>query len=136
MLVGHTLKNRYRIYDRLGMGGAATVYLARDSDTGQMVIVKVVHPHLVNEQFIGRFQREIDILEKLDNDHVIRLFAWGLREFDEKLNESRPSSSRASPWPISSTRAARWMKPPRWQLRGRWRWGWPTSTNSRSSTAM
>jgi serine/threonine protein kinase len=87
VLEGHTLKNRYRVYDRLGMGGAATVYLARDTTTGQMVIVKLVHPHLVDEQFIGRFEREIELLQRLDNPHVIKLYDWALREFDAELNQ-------------------------------------------------
>ncbi len=85
MLVGHTIKNRYRIYDRLGVGGSATVYLARDAQTGQMVVVKVVHNNLINEEFIGRFKREIDVLQKIDNEHVIRLFDWGLREYEDGI---------------------------------------------------
>jgi serine/threonine protein kinase len=88
VLTGHTLRNRYRIYDRLGSGGAATVYLARDSQTGQMVIVKVVHPHLVDEQFIGRFRREIELLQELNNPHIIRLYDWSLREFDPDANQT------------------------------------------------
>lgn len=88
MLTGHTLRDRYRIYDRLGAGGAATVYLARDSKTGQMVIVKVVHPHLVDDQFIGRFQREIDLLQQLDNPHIIHLYDWALREHDAETNQT------------------------------------------------
>ncbi len=87
VLIGHTLKGRYRVYDRLGVGGAATVYLARDSQTGQMVIVKVVHSHLVNDKFIARFQREIDLLQKINNPHVICLHDWALRELDSDLNQ-------------------------------------------------
>jgi serine/threonine protein kinase len=87
VLISHTLKERYRVYDRLGMGGAATVYLARDSQAGQMVIVKVVHPHLVNEQFIGRFEREIDVLQQIDCPYIFRLYDWALREYNSDLDE-------------------------------------------------
>lgn len=87
MLIGHTLKNRYRIYDHLGTGGAATVYLARDAQSGQMVVVKLVHPHLINEQFIARFKREIDLLQQLDNPHIIHLYDWALREYDSEINQ-------------------------------------------------
>jgi serine/threonine protein kinase len=87
VLIGHTLKDCYIIYDRLGVGGAATVYLARNKKTGQMAIVKVVHPHLVNDRFIGRFEREIDLLQKLDNPHIIKLYDWALREYNEELNQ-------------------------------------------------
>lgn len=88
MLTGQTLRGRYTIYDRLGSGGAATVYLARDSQTGQMVIVKVVHPHLVDERFIGRFEREIDLLRQLDNPHIIKLYDWALQELEPTTRQT------------------------------------------------
>nr|MBN1229261.1 serine/threonine protein kinase [Anaerolineae bacterium] len=88
MLVGKKLKDRYHIYDRLGVGGAATVYLGRDSKTGQMVIIKVVHSHLVNDQFIGRFQREIDLLTQINTPHIIKLYDWALQEFDPNIGEA------------------------------------------------
>lgn len=87
MLIGHTLKDRYRIYDRLGSGGAATVYLGRDQVTGLMVIIKLVHNHLVNDKFIGRFKREIELLQKLHNPYVIQLYDWALQEFDSETNQ-------------------------------------------------
>jgi serine/threonine-protein kinase len=88
VLTGHTIKGRYRIYDRLGMGGAATVYLARDTTSGRMVVVKVVHPHLVNDQFIARFEREIDLLQQIQSPYIIRLYDWALRDYDDVLHES------------------------------------------------
>ncbi len=88
MLIGHTLKNRYRVYDRLGVGGAATVYLGRDSITGQMVVVKLVHAHLTDENYIGRFKREIDLLKEIDNPYIIKLYDWSLNEFDPKVGQT------------------------------------------------
>jgi serine/threonine protein kinase len=86
VLIGHTLKGHYRVYDQLGVGGAATVFLARDAETGQMVVVKLVHSHLVNEQFKGRFQREIDLLQQIEDPHIICLYDWGLEEYDSELD--------------------------------------------------
>jgi serine/threonine-protein kinase len=85
VLIGRTLKGRYRIYERLGVGGAATVYLGRDIQTGQMIVVKLIHSHLADEQFIGRFKREIDLLQKLDNPHIIALYDWAVGEYDPQL---------------------------------------------------
>jgi serine/threonine protein kinase len=87
VLIGHTLKGRYRVYDQLGVGGAATVFLARDSETGQMVVVKLVHAHLVNDQFKGRFQREIDLLQQIEDPHIICLYDWALEELEEHDSE-------------------------------------------------
>lgn len=82
MLIGKTLKGRYHVYDRLAEGGAAAVYLCRDTATGKMAVTKIVHDHLVDERFIARFQREIDLLQQLDSPHVMKLYDWSLREFD------------------------------------------------------
>lgn len=87
-MIGTTVKSRYRIYDRLGAGGSATVYLARDGQTGGMVIVKVVHENLVDHEFIMRFKREIEILSHLNNQHVIHLYDWGLEEFHPESGQS------------------------------------------------
>ncbi len=82
MLIGRTLKERYRIYDTIGEGGAGKVYLARDSETGQMAVVKVVHSHLVNDEFMARFEREIDLLQRISNPYVIRIYDWALHDED------------------------------------------------------
>jgi serine/threonine protein kinase len=87
VLVGRILKDRYRIYDRLGSGGAATVYLGRDSETGRVVIVKLVHNHLVNDKFMGRFQREIELLQTLNNPYIVKLYDWALQEYDAEANQ-------------------------------------------------
>ena len=85
MLTGHTIRGRYRIYDRLGQGGAATAYLARDIQEGQIVVIKVVHPHLINDQFIARFEREIDLLQQLTSPHIIRLRSYAVEVGNAKL---------------------------------------------------
>ena len=70
MLLGQTLKDRYQVNDQLGAGGAATVYLATDTETGQTVTVKMLHPHLIDEEFAGRFEREIDLLQQIDSPYL------------------------------------------------------------------
>ncbi len=86
-MIGHTLRNRYRVYDRLGSGGAATVYLARDSQSGQMVVLKLMHNHLIDEHFMARFEREIDLLRKLNNEYIIKLYDYALNEHHSELDE-------------------------------------------------
>lgn len=87
-MIGQTLRGRYRIYDRLGSGGAATVYLARDSESGQMVVLKLMHNHLIDEHFLARFEREIDLLRQLDNQYIIKLYDYALNELNQDLEEN------------------------------------------------
>ena len=42
----------YEILHKIGVGGMATVYQARDTRGGAIVAIKVMHPHLAeNQQF-------------------------------------------------------------------------------------
>ena len=63
-----TLLGSYRLLEELGVGGTATVHLARVEGTapelapGDRVAVKVIHPHLLEDPtFIDRLLREVEL---------------------------------------------------------------------------
>lgn len=85
MLIGKTLKGRYRLYDQLGVGGSASVFLARDSGTGRIAVVKIIHPHLVESKFIARFLREIKILQHVSSPHIVEIYDYGLNYSQDDL---------------------------------------------------
>jgi len=69
---------RYHIFREVGRGGVATVYQARDLDTGKVVAVKVLAPYLVSEENIRiRFQREADVLETLEHPNIVPVLDHG-----------------------------------------------------------
>ncbi|HEY7326036.1 MAG TPA: serine/threonine-protein kinase [Gemmataceae bacterium] len=74
------------ILDReLGRGGMGCVYLARrdptEVDKPEQVAIKVLAPELaVDSGFLARFQREIDILRKLDHPNIVRFLESGQQE--------------------------------------------------------
>ena len=77
-MLGTTLDNRYVIAGKLGSGGMARVYLAKDKDTGKKVAIKVLQVSpLLDNSSLKRFQREFDICSKLDNEHIVRLYTFG-----------------------------------------------------------
>ena len=65
-LIGKMLGN-YRILDRLGRGGMATVYKAYQPALERHVAIKVIHQYLASdeEQFLKRFQREAKAVASL-----------------------------------------------------------------------
>ena len=69
----------YRLYDRIGRGGFATVYLARDIRTNEIVAVKILHSHIAQDaDFIARFRHEADILRRIPRDqNLVHLHEFG-----------------------------------------------------------
>jgi tRNA A-37 threonylcarbamoyl transferase component Bud32 len=69
---------RYHIHHEVGRGGVATVYQARDLDTGSVVAVKILAPYLVSDENIRiRFQREAEVLETLDHPNIVPILDHG-----------------------------------------------------------
>jgi serine/threonine-protein kinase len=71
------LADRYRIERKLGTGGMATVYLARDLKHDRDVAVKVMHPEIAQSLGAERFLREIAMLANLRHPHILPLYDSG-----------------------------------------------------------
>ncbi|MFQ5407394.1 MAG: protein kinase [Anaerolineales bacterium] len=85
MLNGTTLKGRYRLYERIATGGSATVYLARDTVVGRMVVVKLVHEHMLERRFLARFVREINILKDARSPHIVSIYDFAIQHEQDDL---------------------------------------------------
>ncbi|HSE27888.1 MAG TPA: protein kinase [Gemmatimonadales bacterium] len=72
-----TLGGRYVLTRRIGSGGMATVFLARDEKHDRDVAVKVMHPELARALGPERFLREIGILAQLTHPHILPLHDSG-----------------------------------------------------------
>src|SRR5918994_3479811 len=69
---------RYELHHRLGRGGMAEVYLARDQLLDRPVAVKVLFPALATEAgFVERFRREAQSAANLNHPNVVSVFDWG-----------------------------------------------------------
>jgi serine/threonine-protein kinase len=69
----------YQILEKIGSGGMGNVYLGRDTESGQVVAVKVLTASLARETgFVERFNREIDAMKKLRNAHIVALYGSGV----------------------------------------------------------
>ena len=68
---------RYRIERKLGEGGMAIVYLARDSRHGRFVALKVLRPEVATTLGGERFLREIAIAARLVHPNILPLHDSG-----------------------------------------------------------
>ncbi|HJQ21692.1 MAG TPA: serine/threonine-protein kinase [Gemmatimonadaceae bacterium] len=72
-----TFAGRYTIERELGRGATATVYLARDTQRGHGVAIKVLRPELAESLGAERFLREIKVNERLHHPHIASVLDSG-----------------------------------------------------------
>lgn len=75
---GRTVGHRFVIGRNLGAGGAGSVYLAADSDSGANVAIKLLHPWLLEssearERFLGEGRAQ----QALDHPNLVRVIDVG-----------------------------------------------------------
>ena len=71
------LSARYRVDRQIGVGGMATVYLARDLKHDRDVAIKVLKPDLAAAVGADRFLKEIRTIAHLRHPHILPLFDSG-----------------------------------------------------------
>src|SRR5574342_124101 len=71
------LADRYAIERRIGEGGMATVYLARDLKHDRNVALKVLKPELGAVLGVERFLSEIQVTANLQHPNLLPLFDSG-----------------------------------------------------------
>lgn len=76
-LEGTTLSD-YHLLERIGQGGMTTVYKAVDLARNRLVALKVLSPYIAQEPgFKTRFQREIELLRKLEHPNIVQILDFG-----------------------------------------------------------
>lgn len=77
-LVGHTLDDKYRLEERLGIGGMGTVYRARHLLIDRPVAVKVLNPRFVEDEAARtRFRREAKACGRLQHVNAVTVTDFG-----------------------------------------------------------
>src|SRR5918994_659275 len=71
------LADRYQLERKVGEGGMAAVYLARDLRHGRQVALKVLRAELAASLGPQRFLREIRVVANLQHPHILPLFDSG-----------------------------------------------------------
>lgn len=72
------LNDRYEIQQRIGRGGMADVFLARDLLLDRPVAIKVLFPEFaVDPNFVERFRREAQSAANLNHPNIVGVYDWG-----------------------------------------------------------
>jgi tetratricopeptide (TPR) repeat protein len=80
-LSGRLIQQRYRILERLGLGGMGEVYRGEHTLMRKPIAVKVLLPELnLVEGIARRFQREAQSASRLDHPGIIQVFDFGQTE--------------------------------------------------------
>lgn len=72
------LQDRYRLEERLGRGGMATVWRARDLRLDRLVAVKAPSDALASDPaYVARFEREAQIAAGLSHPNLVAVYDYG-----------------------------------------------------------
>ncbi len=73
-----TYGDRYAVIERVGSGGMAEVYRARDELLGREVAVKVLSERFASDRsFVERFRREAQSAASLSHPNIVSLYDYG-----------------------------------------------------------
>ena len=75
---GIILDNRYKILEKIGIGGMADVYKGEDGLLGRPVAIKILHQNFAgDEEFVARFKREAQAAGKLSHPNIVSMYDVG-----------------------------------------------------------
>ena len=70
--------DRYEIQQRIGRGGMADVFVARDRLLDRPVAIKVLFPEFATDpNFVERFRREAQSAANLNHPNIVGVYDWG-----------------------------------------------------------
>ncbi len=80
-VIGRVFDERYEVIRKVGSGGMADVYLAKDRVLGRQVALKVLSAQFTNDrEFIERFRREAAAAASLNHPNIVQVYDKGEAE--------------------------------------------------------
>lgn len=80
-MIGKKLGGRYEILDRVGGGGMAVVYKAKDNLLDRIIAVKILRPqYAIDDDFVHRFRREAQAAASLSHPNIVSIYDVGVEE--------------------------------------------------------
>lgn len=112
---------RYQLVELLGRGGMGEVWRAYDTVTNRTVGIKLLPPHLAEDDaFVQRFRREAQAAAQLNSPHIVPIHDFGEIDgrlfVDMRLIEGRDLGTVLADGPLEPARAARIVEQVAWAL--------------------
>ena len=80
-LIGRVIHNRYRLEQRLGVGGMGAVYKAKHLFLDRVAAIKIIQPEQRSqEHFRAWFLREARAVNMINHAHVVEIYDYGETE--------------------------------------------------------
>lgn len=79
--LGTMLSGRYEVLKRVGSGGMADVYMAKDHKLNRNVAVKVLKSEYVeDEKFFKKFETEAQVVARLSHPNIVNIYDVGIED--------------------------------------------------------
>ena len=79
--LGTMLSGRYEVFKRVGSGGMADVYMAKDHKLNRNVAVKVLKSEYVeDEKFLKKFETEAQAVARLSHPNIVNIYDVGMED--------------------------------------------------------
>ena len=79
-MIGAFVGERFLVSRKLGEGGMGVVYEAEQTAIDRKVALKVLHPHLTDENLYARFRNEAAASSRLGHPNTITVYDFGKTE--------------------------------------------------------
>ncbi|WP_333886561.1 Stk1 family PASTA domain-containing Ser/Thr kinase [Clostridium sp.] len=80
-MIGTVLGNRYELLKKIGEGGMAVVYKAKDNLLNRNVAVKILKEQFSTDgEFVEKFKREATAAASLSNNNIVNIYDVGSQE--------------------------------------------------------
>src|SRR5256714_767720 len=77
-MIGRVIENKYRLEERIGVGGMGTVYRAARLLIGDSVAIKLMNADFVRDTEAERFRREAQAAARLKHQNVVGIYDFGV----------------------------------------------------------
>jgi serine/threonine-protein kinase len=68
---------QYRLEREIGEGGMGKVFLARHALLKRPTAVKMLKPHMANDEIVARFEREVQLASQLLHPNTVEIYDYG-----------------------------------------------------------